>query len=156
MKIVAINPNYVVSQNKDVNFGATAILGKDIGFFRDSCPKAVELTDPSLYQDLWKGFRELITNAVEAMQKGFLRNSETPINPAKLEDSTPHIFLFEEDKPILLGVLKEADDEIARETTTSSIRETFMQNCQKRKGACGVLRSVIEQLLALPYQAQSL
>ena len=156
MKIVAVNPNYVVSQNKDVNFGATAVLGKDVGFFLESCPRAVEITDASLYQDLWRGFREFITNAVSAMQKGFLQNSETPINPARLEDSTPHIILFEEDKPALLGVFKEAEDEIARDPSTKSMREIFLQNCQERKGACGVLRTVIEQLLALPYQAASL
>lgn len=148
MKILPINQN--CQKNNDINFSATAVLGRDIKFFKRSCPNALELTDTSLYTDVWQGFKELIVTSVERLQQNVLGKSDiSSLRKFNPESIKPHIVLFDEDQRSFVDALKAADDEIASESSQLGVREVFIRNWQNRKGACGVLRSRVENLLSL-------
>lgn len=147
MKILPVNQNY--RRNNDVNFSATAVLGRDIKTLRKGC-HVIELTDASLYEDVWPGFRELIITSVQRLQQEALGKSDIGVlRKFDPEDIKPHLFLFDEDKGPFIDALRAADDEIANEPSSLGIRETFIRNWQERKGACGVLRCVVEGILNL-------
>jgi len=149
MKILSINQNYNYAQKqKQQNFGATTVLAKDIKGLKKFCPTATLLTDESLYKDLWRGLREQVLDSVEQAQDEFLTSHYgDSLKDRRLKALTPQVFLEGEDKPPFLHVLREADNEIAREPSSLGIYDIFKRRWDNKEGYCGILRYVVEGLL---------
>lgn len=149
MKVLSINTDYNYRQKqKNQNFGATTVLAKDVKFFKSSCPGVIDITDESLYKDLWRGLREQVVEVVNMAQNDFLRrNYHGSLKDRRLKKVTPHLFLESQEKPAFLHVLRETDNEIAREPSTMGIYDIFKHRWENREGYCGELRYIIESLL---------